>query len=209
MKAVTLAAATLAALSTPVLAGGPTIVEPDPMPEATAAPVDVHDWSGFYAGLGYGRASGTLDYNVPGFAYDLNSGTTRSLFAGYLMQRGNFVFGGELAYSRGNDIYAEGFPAENVGTMIDLKGKAGFARDRAMFYGVLGLSKAVYEFNDSTGDSFDTTGVGYGLGVDVAVTQRVNLGIEYMARKTKGDFGGADDADLDVNSLSLRVGLSF
>lgn len=208
MKAVTLAAATLAALSTPVLAGGPTIVEPDPTP-AAAAPIEGHDWSGAYVGLGYGRASGTLDYNRLGLSYDLNDGTTKSIYAGYLMQRGNFVFGGELAYSRGNDIYAEGFPLENVGTIIDLKGKVGFARDRAMFYGVLGLSKAKYEFATSSALNFDTTGLGYGLGVDVAVTQRVVVGVEYMARKTDGDFAGTDDTDLDVNTFSLRVGLSF
>lgn len=45
MKALTLAAA-LAALTTPALAGGPTVVAEDPMPEAMAAPVAAHDWSG-------------------------------------------------------------------------------------------------------------------------------------------------------------------
>lgn len=74
-------AATLAALGTPMFAGGPTMVADDPMPAAAPAPVAVHDWSGPYVGLAYGRASGGFTYNNA-TSFDLESGNTRSIFAG-------------------------------------------------------------------------------------------------------------------------------
>ncbi len=185
------------------------MVADDPMPAAAPAPVDAHDWSGPYVGLGYGRASGGFTYS-DGRPFDLNSGNLKTLFAGYLMQRGNLVFGGELALSKGSDITTVGFPNESVDRILDLKGKVGFAADRALFYGVLGVSKVDYEFATFPEQSYSATGVGYGIGMDFAVSNRIVVGLEYMNRKTSGDVPTTPlSSDLDVNSLSLRVGLSF
>ena len=118
MKAVTLAAATLAVLSTPALAGGPTIVEPDPMPAAMAAPVEVHDWSGAYVGLSYGRTNN--DLTLDSMPFDANDGTTTGFFAGYLMQRGNFVYGGELSVGNINDAGLTAAPTIEFTKSIDL-----------------------------------------------------------------------------------------
>ncbi len=209
MKTLTLAVAALAAMSTPLLAGGPTVIADDPMPAAMPAPADAHDWSGAYVGLAYGRTSGSLEYSTP-ITYDLNKGKVRSLYAGYLMQRGNLVFGGELAVSNGSDTYATGFPLENIDRVIDLKGKVGFAADRVMFYGALGVSKLDYEFSTAPALNYSTRGVSYGLGVDYALTERFTMGLEYLARKTDGDvpFAGLT-SDIDLNTVSLRAGFSF
>ncbi len=45
-------------------AGGPAVVASDPAPVA-APPAAAHDWSGFYGGLGYGSASGSIDFSDP------------------------------------------------------------------------------------------------------------------------------------------------
>lgn len=204
-----LALAALAALSGPAIAGGPTMVADDPMPEAAPAPAAAHDWSGPYVGLAYGRASGGFTYSNA-TSFDLESGNIRSIFAGYLMQRGNLVYGGELAYSKGSGITTVGFPLEYVDSMLDLKGKVGVASNRALFYGVLGLSRASYNFDLIPAYDYTATGVSYGIGMDVAVSNRVTVGLEYMNRKTDADVPTTGlTSDLDVNSLSLRVGLSF
>jgi outer membrane immunogenic protein len=208
MKKLSIAAVVLAGLASPTLAGGPTVVADDPMPAAAPAPVAAHDWSGPYVGLGYGRGSGTYVV-TPGASYDLDSGTTTSLFAGYLMQRGSLVFGGELAYSKARGITNPTFATEEVDRIVDLKGKVGVAAGRAMFYGVLGYSSVRYQI-PVLSNGFTTKGYSYGLGVDVAMTDKITVGVEYLNRTTDGDtFVPGTTADIDLNTLSVRVGLSF
>jgi outer membrane immunogenic protein len=208
MKKLSFAAAAVAVISVPAYAGGPTTVEPDPMPAAAPAPVEAHDWSGPYVGLGYGRGSGDYDVN-PGGEFELDSGTARSLFAGYLMQRGALVYGGELAFSKGSGLGAVGFPTEDVDRIIDLKGRMGVAAGRALFYGALGYSSVKYEVPVDTND-FTTKGVSYGIGVDVAISNRITVGAEYLNRKTDGDtYNAGQTADIDLDTVSLRLGLSF
>ncbi|WP_149586919.1 outer membrane protein [Tabrizicola flagellatus] len=201
--------ATMAILGSPVFAGGPTVVAEDPVPAVAPAPAAAHDWSGPYVGLAYGRASGDFTYSDTQF-FDMESGTVRSVFAGYLMQRGTLVYGGELAFSKGSDITTVGFPLEYIDSSLDLKGKVGLAANRALFYGVLGFSKVGYNFDIDPTLNYDATGLGYGIGMDYAVSNRITLGLEYMNRKTSGDVPTtAFSSDLNMNSLSLRVGLNF
>jgi len=211
MKAVTLAAATLAVLSTPALAGGPTIVEPDPMPAAMAAPVDVHDWSGFYAGLSYGKTSGSqiTDTSV-GPVYDLSSGKVPGIHIGYQMQRNSLVFGGELSYMRYNDVIMDGLSSYHMDNTLDLKGRVGMAANRVLFYGTLGYSMGSFTV-DTLSAEYKPKGTSYGLGVDFAATERLTIGLEYLARKMDADgaTGLTSNIDVDLNTVSLRVGFSF
>lgn len=208
MKAVTLAAATLAVLSTPALAGGPTIVEPDPMPAAMAAPVEVHDWSGAYVGLSYGRTNN--DLTLDSMPFDANDGTTTGFFAGYLMQRGNFVYGGELSVGNINDAGLTAAPTIEFTKSIDLKGRAGFAANKALFYGTLGFSKVNIDFGGLT--EIDMDGMSYGVGVDYAVSKTLTVGLEYLARDIDGDLNIMAlslPSEANLDTLSLRLGLSF
>ncbi len=205
MKRLNCAVAVLAASTTLAQAGGPVVVAVEPTP-VVSAQVALYDWSGPYVGIGYGRTSGDLSYN-PGFAYSLNNGSAGSIFAGYLVQNGSLVYGGELAYSRGNDTYAEGYPLENVDQMIDLKGRLGYAANNALFYGVLGYSSIKYK---EVLGGYRTNGINYGLGVDYAVSNRVTIGIEYLVRNTDGSSQNlGQTANLDVNTVTLRLGYSF
>jgi opacity protein-like surface antigen len=47
-----------------------------------------------------------------------------------------------------------------------------------------------------------------GLGVDFAVSQRLTMGLEYLARDLSADNAGIS-LDSSLDTLSLRVGLSF
>ncbi|KAF0114746.1 MAG: hypothetical protein FD150_1385 [Rhodobacteraceae bacterium] len=127
MKVLKLAAA-IAALATPTFAGGPTLVEADPMPEAMAAPVAAYDWSGFYAGLSYGRTTNSeiVDTTI-GPVYQLSKGSVSGLHLGYLAQRSRFVFGGELSYMKYDDVIMAGLAGYHMDRTLDLKGRLGFA----------------------------------------------------------------------------------
>lgn len=170
MKALTLAAA-LAALTTPALAGGPTVVADDPMPEAMAAPVAAHDWSGFYVGLSYGRtASSEVVDTTIGPVYQLSKGSVSGLNLGYLAQRNQFVFGGELSYLNYNDVIMAGLAGYHMDRTVDLKGRVGVASNKALFYGALGYSTGTFTV-DPLAVTYKPKGASYGLGVEGVVAQ--------------------------------------
>jgi opacity protein-like surface antigen len=209
MKTLAITAATLAALAVPALAGGPTVVMDDPIPDAAPAPVAAHDWSGPYVGLSYGRTSADIEFSTTG-AFDFNNGNIAGIYGGYLMQRGSFVYGGELAYGRINDAFIPGFGDDDViEHALDLKARVGLAANRALFYGVIGYSQ--FNYFEPTGVDMDLDGLALGLGAEVAVTERFTMGLEYLSREGSGDdsLGSGITGDANLDTFSLRVGLSF
>ncbi|MFZ1468283.1 MAG: outer membrane beta-barrel protein [Paracoccaceae bacterium] len=209
MKHFISAVAVVMASSTLAVAGGPITpyVEPQPMQPAAVA---VHDWSGVYVGLGYGKASADVVF-TPGGAVDFNDGTITSLHAGYLLQRGSLVYGGELSFGSISDLYAiPGFGNnDEIDRVIDLKARLGFAADRFQLYGVLGYSKATY--TEVPGGDWDADGMAYGIGAEYAVSQRMTIGVEYLARDLSADSPTlvGQTADFNLDTVSLRVGLQF
>jgi len=213
MKAVTLAAATLAVLSTPALAGGPTIVEPDPMPAAMAAPAEVTDWSGAYAGLAIGRTSGDFDDVTNGGTFDYDNGRAVGAFAGYNIQRGSLVYGGELSFGKVSDMALLGPTLggdDTVDSLLDLRGRVGFSLGRALIYGSIGYARANTTVNAT--DSVDLSGTSYGVGVDYRLGNSVFLGLDYVSRNVDGtDTNPSNTFDIDskIDTLSLRFGVKF
>lgn len=208
MKAFILAVA-VGTLATPARAGGPTVVDADPVP-AAAPSLAAHDWSGIYLGLSYGKTSADVIF-VPGVAYDFNDGNVAGLYAGYLFQHGRLVYGGELAYGKVSDTFIGGSFGDDdeIEFAVDLKGRLGYAVNRALVYGVLGYSKSNYV--EPPGGDWDTGGVIYGLGAEFAASQRLTIGLEYLSRDVSGNNPAVatQEADINLDSLSLRVGLSF
>lgn len=205
MKTLSLAAVILAGLAAPSLAGGPTVVDADPVPAVAPAPVAAQDWSGPYVGLSYGWADAQNTYNTTG-TFEFDEGSYTGIYAGYLMQRGNLVYGGELAFGKIGDVIDPSFPLSQYDRVIDLKARLGFAANRVLFYGVLGYSDAPF---DDSGTSYDTKGLVTGLGADFAVSQRLTMGLEYLHRDLSGDNGLGTTLDSSLDTLSFRVGLSF
>lgn len=175
------------------------------------------DWSGFYGGLGLSMGSG--DYKnivsgVPEVAHDLD-GNVRSLFAGYNAQNGNVVYGGELAVF-GGEVDILDFPTPNwVESLIDLKGRAGYATGNTLIYGVLVYSRADTHFGGPvTNNPVRGDGFGFGLGVDYKFANNIIVGAEYLHRKLEideGDIGGypANAVEENLNTLTLRLGYAF
>jgi outer membrane immunogenic protein len=213
MKALTLAVAGILGSMHPVLAGGPTAVAADPVPVADAAPVAMHDWSGAYVGLSYGRsASSQATDTTLGPVYDFTSGSVAGVHLGYLFQSGNLVYGAELAHLTYNDVNFEAFPTYSMDSTTDLKGRLGYAWNRLEVHGILGYSTGKFSLEvPGISATYKPKGTSYGLGVDFAATQNLSIGLEYLARKMSADgpLPGSSDVDFDINTLSLRVGLSF
>jgi outer membrane immunogenic protein len=208
MKLLTISFALAALTAAPGFAGGPTVIAEDPAPAAALTPAAVHDWSGAYVGLSYGTATGEVQFD-PGSFSELEDGSVAGAHAGYLFQRGAFVYGGEVAYGTISDMLYPGFGAgSGVDRVLDLKAKAAYAANRALFYGVVGYSQSTLYVD---GGVWEMDGVSVGAGVDFAMTERVTLGLEYLSRDVSAlpTGGGINEANTTINTLSLRVGLSF
>ena len=213
MKHPILASLALGMLAGPAFAGGPTGLEAEPAPMAAAPMAMAHDWSGGYVGLSYGRTSADVDFSTTG-NFDLEGGDALGIYGGYLVQRGQLVFGGEIAYAKVSDAFIPGGFGDDdeIDHVLDIKARLGFAANRSLFYGVLGYSQSQYS-DDDAGDFFESgvDGFAAGLGADFAVSDRLSVGMEYLTRDLSGDLDGAPGETLDVNldTISLRVGLSF
>jgi outer membrane immunogenic protein len=101
-------------------------------------------------------------------------------------------------------------PTYHMDHTADLKGILGYTANRVLFYGVLGYSTGQVTIEEID-TPFKPTGMSYGLGVDFAATERLIIGIQYLARKRQDDGPGegGSDIDFDINTLSLRATFRF
>jgi opacity protein-like surface antigen len=211
MKKPMFAAAVLAVVAAPSFAGGPVAVAEEPAPVAPVAPVvQAVDWTGGYVGLSFGAASGDAD--LPATSFDYDDGTSVGIFGGYNVQSGSLVYGGELGYSSVSDVVYAGAGTDNESTfdsMVDLRGRLGYAAGNALLYGALG-----YAWGETTINGVDTSADGwtFGVGVDYLVSDAVFVGLDWTSRNLDGTYEGTDetfDFDTSLNTLGLRVGLKF
>lgn len=166
------------------------------------------DWNGFYGGISTGMSSnGEIEVSNSTFddgVYPLDDSTTFGLHFGSLTQSGDFVYGGEIDLVFASDAqFANDITLEDP--IIDLKGKAGFAVDRFLAYGVLGISAtpATFDINDITAAGFVL-----GAGVDFMVTDSIIVGAEYLTRATSEEFLDAD-VDITLDTIAVRASFKF
>lgn len=200
------------AFAGPLHAGGPTLIGPDPVPEAMPAPASGVDWSGPYAGLSYSRTSGYMD--MAGFGlFDYTDGRATGGFLGYNVQRGNLVYGGELSFATVSGMVFRDVSLggdDPVDSLLELRGRVGYSLGSALIYGAFGLAKGNYTLNGI--DKPTASGTSLGVGMDYKLTDQVFVGLDYTRRKMDGtnpNPGLPFTFDAPVNSLSLRLGLSF
>lgn len=199
----TTAVASLAASS--VLAGAVVYVAPptSPVVATTVATPHVTDWSGFYAGLSAGGLNG--DGGDDPFTFD---GTAYGAFAGYNMQRGAFVYGGELAYTYADTTYESGVGSgSGEFGLFDLKARAGYSLGTALVYLAAGGTFGVYS-DDAGYDNAAVSGYNYGIGAEYKFGEHMFVGVEYLAR----DVSIEDTPDVEgasVDTFALRAGWHF
>lgn len=192
---------------------GETPTEPmmEPMAEAAPAP---YDWSGFYAGLSAGKASGDFDYTIigessPYFSEEID-GKSYGIYGGYNFQNGNFVYGVELALQN-VDASRDLVPESKFKSAHDLKLRLGYANDNMLFYAFGGVTKATWQ-NDSGGISeHDMDGTNMGVGVEMAFRENWLFGFEAIRRDLDGDLAPNFNENIDAtfNTVQLRVGYKF
>jgi outer membrane immunogenic protein len=201
----------LVASTTIVFAGGvgeqaapPAMVPVAPVAAST-------EFAGAYVGLAYGNVGGdgtgilnTINIGPVPFDIDIDSDETFGFFGGYNVQRGNLVYGGELAAWA---VDANTFGSWELASLIDIRGRVGFVAGDALFYGAAGWSWGTHE-NTITGVEIGLDGHSLGLGVEYNVTDQLFVGVDYTMRSMDGanaDLG----LDLNVNTLALRGGFRF
>ena len=195
MKSTGFAIACLVLVAAPASAGGPVVVDSDPVVAAPAAPSSPgYDWTGFYAGLSLLNGTlgnGTEDFGTQGFGAQ----------AGYLHDLGTFVIGGELQYSSADLDDVPGISISS--TRMKLIG--GFDAGRVLPYAFVGLS----DIKIDEGPSISDTGTNYGVGARFALGAqgRFVAGLEYLV-ESKDSFGGGS-VDLDNKEFSLRLDYRF
>lgn len=171
---------------------------------ATALPTHVlADWNGVHAGLSLGantinEISGDFEES------EADSSTAFGVFGGYAIQNNDFVFGGEVAFLRAPDlefdidgnVYSPDFD------ILDLKGRAGYALNNILFYGVAGVSRISESENDDNANGFN-----FGVGADYDLGNNIVIGANYLARRTKVDVD--DDVDVNLDTFAFRTALRF
>lgn len=182
----------------PALAGGPIVVDPEPMVTPVIQPVvnTGPDWSGFYAGaqLGYGD----IDSNGNGLDGD---GMIGGLHAGYRWDMGNFVAGAELDYDL-SDIELGADPDDTLDDVARLKLIGGGKFGRSLVYGTIG---AAYASATVAGDDLSDNGYFFGAGMDYAVSDTMSIGGEVLQHQ----FNDFDGTTVDFDATTVKAKLSF
>jgi outer membrane immunogenic protein len=233
MRRFLLGSAVSTLLAAPVLAGGfaAEIIEPPPPPPPPMAAAP--DWSGSHVGvtLGYGSGSyeqGTSDGDI-GPEVDVDGGMYGLAF-GYDWQRGNRVFGLELAASSGIDgITEQGTVTDgyscitgdcniDIETLYTLRGRYGaLINPSTLLYASGGVAAANVEggiFDSDQQGSSTATGFIVGIGAERLLSSRLSVSgeINYVDLGTL-EFGIADgtggDYEADGDFATVRIGLNY
>ena len=195
--------------SSAALAGSPA---PAPEPEVIA-PTPTANWAGVYGGLSFTSSEAEVTSSSSNFPFGDASGP--GAFIGYNWQRGNLVFGGELAYQgdlgdRDTFILAD-HPAavlkgeEFLSDAMDLRARFGYDLGRVMVYGVLGYAQATFNISDQT-PTLD--GHVLGAGAAMRVTDRIFAGVEATRHDLSGEVFSSP-ISFEVDTITLRLGMQF
>jgi len=227
----------LAAAAIAVGAAAPAVAAdlPARAPTYSKAPAIVeaaYDWSGFYAGINGGGATGTVDWSLDDGTGDEGShnptgGTVGGQF-GYRWQMSSVVFGleaqGNWADFSGSNTSLAIANTTNQ-TRVDgfglFTGQIGYAWDRALFYVNGGAAVTSNKYTSTTtgvGGGIDTInetrwGAALGVGFEYAVLPNLSLGFQYdhlfMGTKDINDGFITDNIKQDVDLFMARLNYRF
>ncbi|CAM3225903.1 outer membrane protein [Paracoccus nototheniae] len=235
--------AAVALTSGTAMAGGVIAPVIDVAPiEVTQVPV-AGAWQGAYAGGSLGYIFGAEDQVglapfIGGVAGprgtglgDLDiSGATAGVHVGYRWQRDRWVFGPELGVEVGsvdanisNTFAGVPFDMEaDMQNIVTLVMKTGYAVDpQTLVYGTFGIARGDFDYELSTPagsfkDSFTTTGVAAGLGVERMVRDNLSVFAEYQYRDLGNETvtfdvapGTTIDSGASTAHSTIKVGANF
>ena len=190
-----------------------------PAAAPVVAAVPVFTWTGFYVGVnaGYGWNTNDDDVVINGTAFEVDDegGFVGGAQIGYNYQIGSFVVGLEtdIQYADiGGDTTLPGLDSNDdddnwFGTV---RGRAGYAFDRALIYATGGLAygKISNGFSNSDDTNFGWT---LGAGVEYAFTNNLTAKVEGLYVNLEQDdddvpnISGKDETEFGV----IRAGLNY
>ncbi|WP_225026499.1 outer membrane protein [Xinfangfangia pollutisoli] len=196
------AVAALIIAAAPALAGGPVLAPEDGAPLPPPLIQDpIADWSGFYAGLGYGKIGVSLADGLDDLDLD---GAAAGGFAGINAQKGHLVYGVELTYAKTMEASVEGADTSSA-PLIELSGRLGYAWRDALVYARLGVASTEF---DVDGASHRFNGLAYGIGLDYQISDHMALGVSYTEYDlSSGGSGAGFSARPSV--IGLRISMRF
>ena len=159
----------------------------------------------------FGKVHGTQPANQR----HINDGYRASVFGGYNLQHGQFVYGAEADAGYGNTKGNNATNRSEIGLDGSLRARAGVAvTNDVLLYGTAGLAAADMSIREG-GKTANKVNLGYtvGAGTDVKVTEQVFARGEY--RYT--DYGteafrtgsGVNKVSASENRVSLGLGVKF
>jgi outer membrane immunogenic protein len=203
---------------------------PGPVPRAPAAylppPVPVYSWTGFYIGINGGGAFGNSNWldSVLGNSGNFNvSGALVGGQVGANYQIGQFVLGVEGDGDWQNlDGTTTGGSCAGVGCetksdwLATVRGRAGYAWDRVLFYGTGGAAFANVKAGAGALPFSNSTQVGWtaGAGVEYAFAPNWSAKVEYLfvdLQNASCPVGscGSTTTNVSLNENVIRGGVNF
>lgn len=185
---------------------------PAPMP-VSAMPA--FSWNGFYAGgqLGWTGANFKAE-NLTAATSTTATGDTVGfgVLAGYNMQFNNIVAGveGDVGYADASRLMG----AERIGADWNghVRGRIGYAFDRALFFAAGGLALANFNASPDIGLNGARAGWSLGAGIDYALTNQLAVRLEYI----HDDFGitnaksvGGEQTRYGMNTNTVRAAATY
>ena len=182
-------------------------VAADNFPYGAPARPGGYMWQGPYVG-------GNLGYQWSGINNNPASpnGIAGGVQAGYNVQYGQFVFGGEtdLQVTGANDTFAPWkFSNPWFGT---LRARAGLAISSVLFYGTAGLAYGTLNMKNtltSVSESHTSTGWAGGVGVEAALTGNWSARAEYLYVDLSSSSFVLDGNSHGIQSNLLRFGVNY
>ncbi len=209
MKTLLIATAIASITATAGFAGSVEYVAP--VEQVVVAPTP-SPWAGPYAGIVGSMGSGDIIWTDEGSWTEPVKGNMYGVFAGYNLQYGSMVFGGEVDYLFGSlstpNPQAQPNNSEFT-SFLDLKARAGLAAgSSALVYGFAGWTQSTLVVHGKTDTTYNPSGMNYGAGVDVLVTSNFFVGAEYIVRDLTQTLGPRT-IDANIQAFQLRAGMNF
>ncbi len=178
-------------------------------------------WTGFYVGGTAGAGFGGFNGGGANYFGRNPVGGSFGLTAGYNYQSGNLVVGGEGDYSWSHiadsaSPLVGGNSTGQVQNLTTVRGRVGYAWDRALFYGTGGYAGAnIRGVLNAPGVAADQSryanGFALGLGFEYALTPHVTAKAEYLYTSLGSNnyFVAPNAVSTGANINLLRAGVNY
>lgn len=191
----------------------PPPMAPPPRAPATyvPAPVPIFTWSGIYLGVNAGYAFGTATSSAGGGSISPNGFLAGGTLGGNY-QFGNFVVGLEGDGDWSNLDGTSGGAEVKSTWLATVRGRAGYAWDRVLFYGTAGGAFGNEQAGPTGGPFTSGTQAGWtaGAGIEAAFAPNWTAKVEYLYVDFAGlNVPGAGTVNLTENLVRAGINYKF